>query len=77
MSQQYTDFLKAKTAFERALPPLRREIQWATWSVETCTKLRETDYVPRWTNNAGIATKSLIGIGSAIKLIVDVCVKFA
>lgn len=76
MSQQYTDFLKAKTAFETALPLLRRELLWATWSVETCTKLREADYVPTWMNNAGIATKSLIGIGSAIKLIVEVCLKF-
>lgn len=76
MSQQYTDFLKAKTEFERAQPLLRGEIEWATWSVETCTQLTKEDYVPKWMNNAGIATKSLIGIGSAIKLIVEVCLKF-
>ena len=77
MSQQYTDFLTAKTGFEHGLRLLRKEVRWASWSVDTCTKLREADYVPKWTNNAGIATKALIGIGSAIKLIVDVCIKFA
>ena len=53
MSKQYTDFLKAKQAFERALPPLRKDLEWSQWSSQTCTDLREEDFAPKWTNNMG------------------------